>query len=117
MKPNSWAVLCHLGGLTGYLGNAIGSILVPLILWLIKRDEIPEVDAHGKEAVNFNISVSLYIFILGAITFVTFGLAFFITVPLIIVITVFHIICVIQAAIRANNGEMYRYPLTIRLVN
>lgn len=113
MKPNSWAVLCHLGGLAGYLANGIGSILVPLVLWLVKRDEIPEVDAHGKEAVNFNISVSIYYVVLIVLAFVTFGLA----APLLLVLSLFHIICIIQAAIRANNGEMYRYPFTIRLVN
>ena len=106
-------MLCHLGGLAGYLANGIGSILVPLVLWLVKRDEIPEVDAHGKEAVNFNISVSIYYVVLIVLTFITFGLA----APLLLVLSLFHIICIIQAAIRANNGELYRYPFTIRLVN
>lgn len=112
MKPNTWAMLCHLSGLTGYLGNGLGSIVAPLILWLIKKDEMPMVDYHGKEALNFNISVGIYYVVLGTFAFITFGLG----IPLLLLLALFHIICVIQATIKANDGEAYRYPFCIRLV-
>ena len=109
-------MICHLGGLTGYLGNGLGSIIVPLIVWIIKKDEIPEVDRHGKEALNFNISIAIYGLVLGVLTFVTFGIAAFLTIPLMLALAIFHLVCVVLAAIKANNGEEYRYPLCLRLV-
>lgn len=112
MTPNTWAMLCHLGGLTGYLGNGFGSIVVPLVLWLIKKDEMPMVDYHGKEALNFNISIAIYSVFLGIFAFITLGLG----IPLLLLLVLFHIICVIQATIKANGGEPYRYPFCIRLV-
>ena len=55
-----WAMFCHLAGLVGYLIPLIGNIVAPLIIWQIKKDELPFVDEQGKEAVNFQISMSLY---------------------------------------------------------
>jgi uncharacterized Tic20 family protein len=109
-------MICHLAGLVGYLGNGFGSIIGPLVVWLVKKDEIPEVDEHGKEALNFNISVTIYFLILGAATVVTFGIGILLTGPFMIVLAVFHLVCVIVAAMKANNGEPYRYPMCIRLV-
>ena len=109
-------MLCHLGGLTGYVANGLGSIVVPLIVWIIKKDEIPEVDRHGKEALNFNISIVIYALALGVVTFVTFGIAAIVTIPLMLALVIFHFVCVIVAAIKANNGEEYQYPLCLRLV-
>ena len=116
MKPNTWAMICHLGGLTGYVANGLGSIIVPLVVWIIKKDEIPEVDRHGKEALNFNITIAIYGLVLGVVTFVTFGIAALFTVPLMLALVIFHLVCVVLAAIKANNGEEYRYPLCLRLV-
>ena len=116
MKPNTWAMLCHLCGLVGYLGNGVGNVIGPLLVWLIKKDEIPEVDLHGKESLNFNISVLLYGVGLAVLTMATFGFAALLTIPAGIALLVFHLVCTIQAAIKANNGEEYRYPMTLRLV-
>ena len=109
-------MICHLGGLTGYVANGLGSIIVPLIVWIIKKDEIPEVDRHGKEALNFNISIAIYGLALGVVTFVTFGIAALLTIPLMLGLVVFHLVFTVLAAIKANNGEEYRYPLCLRLV-
>ncbi len=116
MDANTWAMFCHLSGLTGYVANGLGSIIAPLILWLIKKDEMPAVDQHGREALNFNISIGIYGLALGVLTVSTFGLAVFLTVPLILALAVFHVVCVIFAAIKAKNGEEYKYPLSLRLV-
>ncbi len=120
MNPNTWAMACHLCGLIGYLGNPLGSIVGPLVVWIIKKDALPQVDLHGKEALNFNISVTLYALVLGAVASclgaVTLGVAAIITVPLIVALIVFHLFCVISAAIKANQGEMYKYPCCIRLL-
>jgi uncharacterized Tic20 family protein len=116
MNNNTWAMACHLLGLAGYFGNGIGSIVAPLILWLVKKDELPIVDRHGKEALNFNISVTLYALALVLIMFVTLGVGALIAIPALIVLGLFHLIATIIAAIKANQGEDFRYPLTLRLI-
>ncbi len=116
MKPNTWAMLCHLSGLIGYLANGFGSVVGPLVVWLVKKDEIPEVDRHGKEALNFNISVMIYGFALGIFTAITFGVGIILVIPAAIALVVFHFVCVVMAAIKANNGEDYRYPFCLRLI-
>ena len=110
-EERNWAVFCHLGGFAFYLlGFALGHILVPLALWLLKREQSAYVDEHGREALNFQISVTLYAIAVGALSFVLVGLL------LIPVLAGFHIVLMIVASVRASQGEPYRYPLTIRLL-
>lgn len=102
---------CHLAGFSGYL-TGVGWILGPLIVWLLKRSEMPSVDAHGKEALNLQISVLIYALVLVVLGFLTCGVGFF----LLILLGIAQIVLMIIGAIKAANGELYRYPLTIRLV-
>ena len=110
-----WAMFCHLAGLAGYVIPIVGNIVAPLIIWQIKKDEIPFVDKHGKEAVNFQISMSLYALIgivLCAVTCVGAVL-----IPVVgIVVGVIDLVFLLIAAVKANNGQAYRYPLTIRFI-
>jgi uncharacterized protein len=114
-KDNTWPMLCHLSSLTGYLGNGVGSFVGPLIVWIYKKDTMPDVNAHGKEALNFNISMLIYGVCLGVFTFLTLGLGALIAVPLVLAMVVFHIVCTVMATLKASNGEFFRYPLSIRL--
>jgi hypothetical protein len=110
-EERNWAVACHLGGFAFYLlGFALGHILVPLAIWMMKRDQSAFIDEHGREALNFQISVSLYAIVVGALCFVLVG---FLLIP---VLMGFHIVLMIVASVRASQGESYRYPLTIRLI-
>ena len=59
-EGRTWGIFCHLGALSMYLGVPLGNILVPLIIWLIKKDDLPLVDEHGKQSLNFQISLMLY---------------------------------------------------------
>lgn len=104
-------MFCHLASLAGYvLTVPFAGALGPLVIWLIKKDEFPQVDAHGKEALNFQISVALYSLICLLLVFVLIGI--FLGIALVI----FDLICVILAAVKANQGEFFRYPLCIRFV-
>jgi uncharacterized protein len=103
------AMLCHLLALTGYF-TVIGHIVGPLILWLIKKDEHPFINEHGKESLNFQISITIYMLLSLPLWCAVIG--FFITVALGIVDLVFVII----AGLKAANGEYYRYPMTIRFL-
>ncbi len=109
-----WAMICHLAGLAGIIVPVVGCIIGPLIVWQIKKEEFPFVDEQGKEAVNFQISMSLYLLISAVIwiplSFVCIGV--FIPVAISIVDLIFLLI----AAVKANDGHHYRYPLTIRFI-
>jgi len=106
-----WAMFCHLAGLAGFIVPVIISgIIAPLIVWQIKKDDYPFVDEQGKEAVNFQISMLIYALIAGALICVGIGIF------LLPVVGVFDLVFLLIAAVKANNGEHYRYPLTIRFI-
>ena len=105
----TWAMLCHVGAFAGYI-IPFGHIIVPLIIWLIKKDESPFVDDQGKESLNFQISISIYAIIAALLTLVVIGAV------LLIAVVIFDVIMVIIAAVRSNSGERYRYPLCMRLI-
>ncbi|MDX1951375.1 MAG: DUF4870 domain-containing protein [Verrucomicrobiota bacterium] len=116
-----WQTLCHLSALTVWLFFPFANVVGPLIVWMLKRDQSPAIDAHGKEAVNFNLSLAFYLWAFGCITgvliFFIVGLLF---IPFLIVISIlFPVIITIFAAIaslKSSNGEFYHYPFTIRLL-
>jgi len=121
VKPDrTWDVLCHLSALAMY-AFPFGHILGPLIVWLVKRDSLPSVDAHGKESLNFQLSLTLYLMIAAGVTlslcFILIGL---LLVPLLflaaVLFPVLDLIMVIIAAVKAGNGELFRYPLTVRFI-
>lgn len=104
-----WAMLCHLSTFAGYI-MPFGNILGPLVIWLIKKDEYAFVDDQGKEALNFQISVTIYTLASAILILAIIG------IPLLIAVIIFEVVMTVIAAIKANGGEYYRYPLTIRLV-
>ena len=108
----TWEVACHVSAFAGYLTGGIGWVVGPLVVWLLKRAELPSVEAHGKESLNFHISIFLYGVALALLGFVSCGATWFLLIGL----AVFQIVCTILAAMKASNGEFYRYPLTLRLV-
>jgi uncharacterized protein len=105
----TWALIAHLSALVGCF-IPLGNVLGPLVVWLIKREGSAFVDTHGKEALNFNLTVTIYAAIATVLMFVIIG-AF-----LMIALFVFWVICMIMAAIKVNEGNDYRYPLTIRFI-
>lgn len=106
----TWGMLAHLSAVCGHVFPLVGNILGPLVIWLIKRDKSAFVDDQGKEALNAQISVTIYLLVSGLLTLVLIGIA------LAIVVYVLTIIFVIKAIIATNRGEAYRYPLIFRFV-
>ncbi|MEK6243412.1 MAG: DUF4870 domain-containing protein [Pseudomonadota bacterium] len=106
----NWAMFCHLAALAGFL-IPFGNIFGPLIIWLMKRADMPMVDRHGKEALNFQITVSIAIAICIPLMFILIG------IPLIFIVGIGALVLTIMAAVKVSNGNFdYRYPLTIRLL-
>lgn len=108
-ESRMWAMLAHLSALSGFV-IPFGNIIGPLLIWLVKRDEMSFVADQGKEALNFNISMTIYMLVSGVLIFVLIG------IPLIIVLGIAWLVLAILAAVKANEGVVYRYPLTLRLV-
>ena len=104
------ALLCYLISFVGFF-VPFGNIVGPLVVWLVKREQSPFVDHHGKEAINFQISLTIYALASLLLMLILVG---FLLLPAVVV---FGIVMVIIAAVRANEGVEYRYPLTIRLVS
>lgn len=104
------AMLCHLSSLILYLGIPFGNVLGPLIFWLVKKDEFEFVDDQGKEALNFQITVSLAMIASGILCIILVGL------PLLFLILIVNFVMTIIGAVAASKGERYRYPFVIRLV-
>ena len=105
-----WNVLCHATALAGFFVPWAGHILGPLIVWLAKRGDSPEIDENGKESLNFQISMLIYNIIAGVLCLVLIGFV------LLAILHILNLVLVIVASIQANEGKLYRYPFTIRLI-
>lgn len=101
-------MISHLSAFVMFVG--IPSIVGPLVTWAIKKED-PYVDYHGKEAMNFNISFFIYAAVSAVLILVAVGLL------LLPVVALVWFVLVIVGAVKASNGEYYRYPLTIRFIN
>ena len=104
-SERDWAMFAHLSTFSGHL-IPFGHIAGPLIIWCLKKDEMPFVNDEGKEALNFQLTMTLA-FIVAAISLL--AIVGFVLLPL-----VFDIVVTIIAAVKANEGVAYRYPLSLR---
>jgi len=104
-----WAMFCHLASLIGWI-IPFGDLVATLVIWLFKHDQSAFVERHGREALNYQIS--FYIYALVGIVLACAYVGFF----LLAILAIFDMVVMIKAAIAANRGEEYRYPLTIRLI-
>ena len=116
-SDNSLAVVMHLLGFSWFVFPFYGNILGPLVLWLIKRGDSSYLDRVGKEVLNFQISFSIYIsatLAVGTVLLIFLvGILFYLLAAAIWVV---WIILMIVGAVRTSNGEEYKYPFTIRLL-
>ncbi|MBI4161374.1 MAG: DUF4870 domain-containing protein [Acidobacteria bacterium] len=99
---------CHLMALSGLLANGIGFLLGPLVVWLVKREDHPFIDRQGKEAVNFQITMFIALIVSAFLCIVLIGFG------LLVIVGLLMIIFPVVAAVRANEGVDYRYPLSLR---
>ncbi|NVJ49339.1 MAG: DUF4870 domain-containing protein [Gammaproteobacteria bacterium] len=109
-EQRQYAMFCHLAAFSG-LVIPFGSIIVPLILWLMKKDESEFINHHGREALNFNITMAFISLFCLLLFFVVIGM---ILMPFVLMA---WLIMIIIAAIKANDGESYRYPFSLRLIS
>ena len=104
-----WAMLAHISAMLMY-GTLIGGFVAPLVIWLLKRDEMPFVEDQGRETLNFQITTLLALCVGGLLMLALIG---FVIVPLVLL---FHFIVTIIASVKASEGVRYRYPLCWRVI-
>jgi uncharacterized protein len=123
----TWSMLCHLAALAGMFFT-FGNVIGPLLVWQIKKNELPEIEPYGKESVNFQITIAIIqliatVILIGSVgtavlwrgPFFTLGTGFGLA-SIIGVVHLIALILVIIASVRANRGEFYKYPFAIRFV-
>ncbi len=114
---NTWSVLSHLGGLAGAVTSVpFGGCIAPLAIWLTQRHKGPAVEHHAREALNFQLTVSIIWASAILLTIVTLGLGVFVLIPLAIGGGIYVVVASIMAAITASNGEPVRYAANFNLV-
>ena len=105
-----WGMFAHLSALAGFI-IPFGNIIGPIVVWAMKKGDMPYVDRQGKEAINFQLSITIYMFVSILLMLVVIGMLTALAVGLA------ALVLPIIAALKANNGEEYRYPLTIRFLS
>lgn len=116
-EVNQWALFLHLSQLAGYAVPFAG-LVVPILMWQMKKDELPEIDAHGKMVANWMISAFIYSLAIGLFALVSVILfpLLLCVVPIGIALALASVAFPIIGALKANNGELWQYPMTIEFL-
>lgn len=109
IDQKTFLILLHLSLLAGFV-IPFGSIILPLVMWLTNKDEFPEVDVHGKVIANWMISYAIYLIVCVMLSFLVIG------IPLLILLNIYAIVIVIVASVKASDGEVWHYPLSIKFI-
>lgn len=106
-QVRQWAMFLHLSLLLGYAVPVAG-LVAPIIIWQIKKDEMPEIDEHGRIVVNWLISSFIYFFVSALLVMVIIG------IPLLGLLGILTIVFPVIGGIKANQGEVWPYPMSIK---
>lgn len=108
-ETQRWGMFLHLSMLTGFVIPLAGYIL-PFVIWQAKKNDLPGIEVHGRNAANWIISHIIYYIIFGVLSFLLIG------IPFLIIVFLLSIIFPIIAGIKASNGEVWKYPLSMRFL-
>ena len=108
-EERTWGMIAHLSALAGFV-VPLGNVLGPLIVWMIKRETMPLVEDQGKEALNFQLCVTIILVVSIILSFIAIGL------PILVIAGLYALVMTIVAGVKANSGERYRYPITFRFI-
>ena len=119
LSDRQWAAGAHVAALLAAmltsLWAGVAGAIAALVVWMLVRDKSAFATEHAKEAVNFNLSMFIYAAIAVVLVIFTLGLGLIVALPMWVVLALMWIVCTLIAAFKAYDGQMYRYPLTIRL--
>jgi uncharacterized Tic20 family protein len=105
-QVRQWAMILHLSLLAGYLIPLAG-LVAPIIIWQLKREEMPGLDAHGRVVANWIVSSLIYLGVSLLLIFVIIG------IPLIMLLGVVGVVFPIIGGIKASDGIVWKYPASI----
>lgn len=105
----NWSMLCHLSAFAGFF-FPFGGIIGPLICWLTRKDESEWINVNGRNALNFQLSILLYMVLAVPLCFIILG------IPIIVALSILKVVCIIVASVKAPKGELFRYPLSIPFI-
>jgi len=105
-QARQWALILHLSLLAGYVIPLAGMV-APIIIWQLKKEQMPGLDAHGKVVANWIISSIIYLGVSVLLIFVIIG------IPLILLLCIVGVIFPIIGGIKASDGEVWKYPMSI----
>ena len=114
VSDQQWIVFLHLSAFAGLVLPSLGHIFGPLIIWLVKKPESAEIDAAGRNVLNFQISWTIWMFVSIIVAFAGSCLVVPIVAPFGLFIA--WVVFVIIGAVKASNGETYQFPLTIKML-
>jgi uncharacterized Tic20 family protein len=108
-ETQRWGMFLHLSMLTGFVVPFAGFIL-PFIIWQTKKNDLPGIEVHGRNAANWIISQVIYYAVFGILSFLLIG------IPFLVIVFILSIIFPILAGVKSSNGEVWKYPLSIRFL-
>ncbi len=108
-QTRQWAMFLHLSLLAGFIVPILG-LVAPIVIWQLKKTELPGLDVHGKIVMNWLISFILYAVFSALLILLLIG------IPLLIALGIVCIIFPIIGGIKANNGEAWHYPLSMEFL-
>jgi len=108
-EERQWAMLTHMSAMLMYC-TAVGGFVVPLVIWLLKREAMPFVNDQGRETVNFQITIMLLLCVAFPLCLIVIG------IPIVAGLLLFHFVATIIAAVKSSEGVLYRYPLCWRVI-
>ncbi|WP_226911413.1 DUF4870 domain-containing protein [Gallaecimonas mangrovi] len=108
-QTKNWAVACHAAALAGFL-VPLGNILGPVVVWAINKDRAAYIDEQGREAVNFQITVTLGACVSLLLLMVVIG------IPLLVLLSIFNVVMLIIGIVKTANGDAFRYPFSLRFL-
>lgn len=114
ITEQQWLVFLHLSAFAGMVVPSLGHILGPLIIWLVKKPESPAIDAAGRNVLNFQISWTIWMFVSIIVAFA--GSCLIVPIVLPVALGIAWVVFVILGAMKASNGETYKFPMTIKML-
>ena len=106
----NWAMFCHLSAFAGFF-FPFGGIIGPLVCWLTKKDESVWIYINGRNSLNFQLSMLLYIVLALPLFFIIIGF------PIVFLLVTIKVICIVIASVKASKGEPFKYPLVIPFIS
>lgn len=106
-QVRQWTLILHLSQYAGLI-VPFANLVAPIVIWQLKKNDMPELDAHGKHVVNWQISMLIYAAVSAVLMFVLIGFL------MLGILAILYLVFPLIGSIKANNGEFWHYPLTIK---